>query len=195
MFNLSDCTTQEIYPSPFSVRRFNSDLRPALRTPHTEIKKRFYSPENIRALTKQAVQIADKKGVISARVAELDVRKAADRAYDEWRGSLATEQKKRFDQIVALNKPGAGAIRLNRERELQILNARTLKHVKLVVYEKLLQEKRARILRVGVHSQAGLISRPHRPADREQFVGKLSQKGIPATGVKESGLVALGNLI
>ena len=190
------CTTVETYSSPFSKRRFNTDLRPALRTPLTSIKQRFYSEKNIKELTERAVALADKKGVVSSRIANLDVRKAVDRAYDEYRGSLATEIKKNHDQNVALNVGGGATLQslvTNKDRELQILNTRAIKHVKMIIYERVLAEKRARILKVGVHAQAGLLSRPHRPAPREAFVGKLSQRGIPAGGIKETGLQALGN--
>jgi len=191
------CTQKPIYVSPFSRRRWNRDLRPALRTPVYGIQQAFYSDKNVRKLTQAAVLYADKREVVNSRILELDVRQAMGLAWAEYTGSLATEQKKQFDQAVALNLPLGGATQsaLSTPRELGILEKRTMRHVRYLVLGRVKAEKRARQLKVGLHAQAGLVRRPTKPAERSVFVGRLSQRGSDAGGVLASGVGAIGNAI
>lgn len=194
-----NCTIRDPYVSPFSVRRWNRDLRPPIRDPLFDLKKAFYAEANIKSLTTQAIALADRKGIVSSRVAQLDVRKAVDRAWVEYTGSIGTELKKNFDEHVAQNtalKPGATLRSLikNKSSEMNVLNARALKHVRMTIHERLMTEKRARQLKIGVYSQAGLIGRPHRPSERSQNLGRRGYRDIQAGGVKESGIGSIGNL-
>lgn len=192
----AQCAQSQVYVSPFSVRRFNRDLRPQLHSPLQHVQRILFSPQNVKALTARAVAIADQKGLVSSRVAEIDIRKSMERAFVEYQGSLATEFKEKFDQRVALGLSG-GATRQsqirNKEAELSILNKRTLKHVRMKIHEKLMLEKRARQLKVGVYSQAGLMSRPHRMAPRSTNVGRQGRRDLDAGGRDSSGLASLAN--
>ena len=194
------CYDPKARVDPMNRRKLYRDLRPNPFRPEDAVAEKFFAPENVKEIQKQAILLGDTK-LLNSNITREAVLKEMQVAYRLYQSARALQHRNEFfHKHHSVDNPAAkifgGATLLKKQdltpaqikTHLDTMKDQVLKTVKFMIFSRQKEEEKARQLGVGVHSQEGRIGRPHRYAQRAR-IARTQNRGLDAgSGYQAPGI-------